>query len=159
TANTLTTNVVELTGQKINLENWTGWADWWEASLDMGSGITTGYVQPVKFMTKERTERGPVYRLSMPSVVDTGEKLLERIANGRRGARGKPGSVLGAGEFVLRSDNSRFEHLVGSLADLEGDHPTDAKGDPSHYWGEHIRTVAQTVFGAIIPDVHAEIRM
>jgi hypothetical protein len=158
-ANTLTTNVVELTGQKINLESWTGWADWWEASLDMGSGITTGLLQPVKFITKERTERGPVFRLSMPSVVDAGEKLLERIANGRLAPKGKPASVLGAGEFVLRTDNSRFEHLVGSLADLEGDHPTDAKGDPSRYWGEHIRTIAQTVFGAIIPDVHAEIRM
>lgn len=154
------TNIVDLTGQKINLENWIGWADWWEASLDMGSGISTGYIQPVKAITKERSERGPIYRLSLPSVVDTGEKLLERIANGRLAPKGKPASVLGAGEFVLRSDNNnRFEHLVGSLADLEGDHPTDAKGDPNRYWGEHIRTIAQTVFGAIIPDVHAEIHM
>lgn len=153
-------NIVDLTGQKINLENWIGWASFWEGSLDMGSGITTVLAQPVKVTHKDRpAERGPIYRLSIPSVVDTGEKSLERIANGRLAPKGKPASILGAGEFVMRTDNSRFEHLVGSLADLEGDHPSDAKGDPNRYWGEHIKVIAQTLFGAIIPDVHAEVHM
>ncbi|MGH2496514.1 MAG: ParM/StbA family protein [Ktedonobacteraceae bacterium] len=152
-------NIVELTGQKIDLTTWLGWATWWEASLDMGSGITTLYLQPVKAITKERTERGPIYRLSFPSVVDTGEKLLETIANGRNAPRGRPASVLTAGEFVLRMQNSRYEHLVGSLADLEGEHPTDAKGDPDRYWGEHIKIIACTAICATIPDVHAEVRL
>lgn len=40
TTNLLTTaNIVDLTGQRIDLSNWLGWAHWWEASLDMGSGI------------------------------------------------------------------------------------------------------------------------
>jgi len=153
-------NIVELTGQKIDLNaTWIGWATWWEASLDMGSGITTIYIQPVKAITKDRTERGPIFRLSFPSVVDTGEKLLETIANGRNAPKGRPASILSAGEFVLRLQNSRYQHLVGSLADLEGEHPTDAKGDPDRYWGEHIKIVACTGIGAIIPDVHAEVRL
>jgi hypothetical protein len=152
-------NLVELNAQRIDLSTWVGWATWWEGSLDMGSGITTAYLQPAKAITKDRVERGPIFRLSLPSVVDTGERLLERIANGRLAPKNKPASVLGAGEFVLRSVNSRYEHLVGSLADLEGEHPSDAKGDPNRYWGEHIKIVAQTVFGAIVPDVRAEIRM
>ena len=160
TTNLLTTaNIVDLTGQRIDLSNWLGWAHWWEASLDMGSGITTGYLQPVRAITKERTERGPLYRLSFPSVVDTGEKLLETIANGRNAPKNKPASALSVGEFVLRMQNSSFEHLVGTLAEIEGEHPTDAKGDPDRYWGEHIKIVACTVLGAIIPDVHAEVRL
>lgn len=155
----MTTNVVELTGQKIDLTNWLGWATWWEAALDMGSGITTIYIQPVKAMTKERTERGPIFRLSFPSVVDTGEGLLGIIANGRNAPKNKPASALSVGEFVLRMQNSRYQHLVGSLADLEGEHPTDAKGDPDRYWGEHIKIVACTAIGAIIPDVYAEVRL
>jgi len=151
----LTTEVVELTGQRIDLSNWLGWASWWEAALDMGSGITTIYVQPVKATTRERTERGPIFRLSFPSVVDTGEGLLETIANGRNAPRDKPASVLTAGEFVLRMQHSRYQHLVGSLADLEGEHPTDAKGDPDRYWGEHIKIVACTAIGGIVPDVLA----
>lgn len=157
-ANT-TANIVDLTGQKFDNSTWIGWADWWEASLDMGSGITTVYCQPVKAITKERVERGPIFRLSFPSVVDTGEKLLEAIANGRNAAKGKPASVLSAGEFVLRLQESPNQHLVGQLADLEGEHPTDAKGDPDRYWGEHIRVIALTALGAIIPDVHAEVRL
>jgi hypothetical protein len=155
----LSSNIVDLTGQKIDLTTWLGWATWWEAALDMGSGITTLYLQPVKAITKERTERGPIYRLSFPSVVDTGEKLLSTIANGRNAPKGRPASILTAGEFVLRMQNSRYEHLVGSLADLEGDHPTDAKGDPDRYWGEHIKIVACTAICAIIPDIHAEVRL
>jgi len=151
----MTTNIVELTGQRIDLTNWLGWASWWEAALDMGSGITTIYIQPVKATTKERTERGPIFRLSFPSVVDTGEGLLETIANGRNAPRDKPASVLTAGEFVLRMQHSRYQHLVGSLADLEGEHPTDAKGDPDRYWGEHIKIVACTAIGGIVPDVLA----
>src|SRR6266702_4897256 len=51
-------NIVDLTGQKIDLTaTWIGWATWWEASLDMGSGITTIYMQPVRALTKERSER------------------------------------------------------------------------------------------------------
>jgi hypothetical protein len=92
-------------------------------------------------------------------VVDTGEKLLEIIANGRNAPKGRPASVLTVGEFVLRVQGSKYEHLVGSLADLEGEHPTDAKGDPDRYWGEHIKIVAAAGLGAIIPDVHAEIRL
>jgi hypothetical protein len=154
-----TTNVVELTGQRIDLTNRLGWANWWETSLDMGSGITTIYIQPVKATTRERTERGPIFRLSFPSVVDTGEQLLETIANGRNAPRNKPASALSVGEFVLRMQNSRYQHLVGSLADLEGEHPTDAKGDPDRYWGEHIKIIAATAICAIVPDVHAEIRL
>jgi len=152
-------NIVDLSGQKIDLSSWLGWASWWEASLDMGSGITTCYAQPVKAITKERAERGPIFRLSFPSVVDSGEKLLETIANGRNAPKGRPASILSAGESVLRLQNSRYQHLVGSLADLEGEHPTDAKGDPDRYWGEHIRIIACTALGAIIPDVRAEVRM
>jgi hypothetical protein len=155
----MTSNIVDLTGQKIDLSTWLGWATWWEASLDMGSGITTIYAQPVKAITKDRSERGPIFRLSFPSVVDTGEKLLETIANGRNAPKGRPASALTAGEFVLRMQGSAYEHLVGSLADLEGEHPTDAKGDPDRYWGEHIKIVAATGLGAIIPDVRAEIRL
>jgi hypothetical protein len=152
-------NIVDLTGQRIDLSTWVGWATWWEGSLDMGSGITTCYMQPVKAITKDRVERGPLFRLSFPSVIDTGEKLLETIANGRNAPKHKPASVLSAGEFVLRMQNRRYEHLVGVLADLEGEHPTDAKGDPDRYWGEHIKIVACTAIGAIIPDVHAEVRL
>src|SRR5258706_15537616 len=100
-------NIVDLTGQKIDLSTWLGWATWWEASLDMGSGITTVYMQLVKAITKERTERGPIFRLSFPSVMDTGEKLLSIIANGRNAAKGRPTSVLTAGEFVLRMQGSK----------------------------------------------------
>ena len=32
----LTTDVVELTGQRIDLTNWLGWASWWEAALEHG---------------------------------------------------------------------------------------------------------------------------
>lgn len=156
---TTTAQVIELTGQRIALDSWTGWATWWEGSLDMGSGITTAYLQPIKAITQERVERGPIFRLSLPSVVDTGEKLLARIANARVAPRSRPASVLGVGEFVLRPVGSPFEHLVGNLADLEGEHPTDAKGVQNRYWGEHIRVIAQTVFGAIVPDLRAEIRM
>lgn len=152
-------NIVDLTGQKIDLATWLGWANWWEAALDMGSGITTLYLQPVKAITKERTERGPLFRLSFPSVVDTGEKLLETIANGRNAPKGRPASVLAADEIMLRLQGSKYEHLVGSLADLEGEHPTDAKGDPDRYWGEHIRIIACAAIGAIIPDVRAEVRL
>ncbi len=155
----LTTEAVELTGQRIDLSNWLGWASWWEAALDMGSGITTIYLQPVKATTRERTERGPLFRLSFPSVVDTGEGLLETIANGRNAPRDKPASALSPGEFVLRMQHSRYQHLVGSLADLEGVHPTDAKGDPDRYWGEHIKIVACTAIGAIVPDVSAQVRL
>jgi hypothetical protein len=155
----IASNIVDLTGQKIDLATWLGWATWWEASLDMGSGITTLYLQPVKAITKERVERGPLFRLSFPSVVDTGEKLLETIANGRNAPKGRPASALAAGEFVLRPQGSTYEHLVGSLADLEGEHPTDAKGDPDRYWAEHIKIIACTAMGAIIPDVHAEVRL
>lgn len=156
---TLPSTIMDLTGQRIDMTTWAGWASWWEGSLDMGSGITTGCLQPVRVISKERVERGPIFRLSMPSVVDTGEKSLERIANARVAPKNKPASALGVGEFVLRLPNSRFEHLVGNLADLEGEHPTDAKGDPARYWGEHIKVVAQAVFGAIVPDLQAEIRM
>ncbi len=153
-------NIVDLTGQKIDLTaTWIGWATWWEASLDMGSGITTIYMQPVRALTKERSERGPLFRLSFPSVVDTGEDLLSTIANGRNAPKGRPASVLAVGEYVLRIQGSKYEHLVGSLADLEGEHPTDAKGDPDRYWGEHIKIIACTAIGAIIPDVHAEVRL
>lgn len=155
----LTTEVVELTGQRIDLTNWLGWASWWEAALDMGSGITTIYLQPVKATTRERTEHGPLFRLSFSSVVDTGEQLLETIANGRNAPRDKPASILSPGEFVLRMQHSRYQHLVGSLADLEGEHPTDAKGDPDRYWGEHIKIVACTAIGAIVPDVFAQVRL
>jgi hypothetical protein len=155
----LTADVVELTGQKIDLSDWLGWASWWEAALDMGSGITTIYIQPVKAATRERTERGPLFRLSFPSVVDTGEGLLETIANGRNAPRDKLASILSPGEFVLRMQHSRYQHLVGSLADLEGEHPTDAKGDPDRYWGDHIKVVACTAIGAIIPDVFAQVRL
>jgi len=158
--NTLAANIVELTGNRIDLSSWLGWAAWWEASLDMGSGITTCYIQPVKAVTRDRVERGPIFRLSFPSVVDTGEKLLEAIANVRNvSTRNKPASCLTAGEFVLRMQEGKFEHLVGSLAELEGEHPTDAKGDPDRYWSEHIRIIACTVLGAIIPDVRAEVRL
>ena len=116
-------------------------------------------LQPVKATTRERTERGSLFRLSFPSVVDTGEGLLETIANGRNAPRDKPASALTAGEFVLRMQKSKFEHLVGSLADLEGEHPTDAKGDPDRYWGEHIKIVACTAIGAIVPDVFAQVRL
>ncbi|MBA2397044.1 MAG: hypothetical protein H0V70_30350 [Ktedonobacteraceae bacterium] len=152
-------NIIDLTGQRIDLTNWAGWASWWEGSLDMGSGITTGCLQPVRVINKERVERGQIFRLSMPSVVDTGEKSLTRIANARVAPKNKPASALGAGEFVHRMPNERFEHLVGDLANLEGEHPTDMKGVPARYWGEHIKVIAQTVFGAIIPDLKAEIRM
>jgi len=152
-------NLVELSGQKIDLNTWLGWATWWEASLDMGSGITTTYVQPVKSVTKDRVDRGPIFRLSFPSVVDTGEKLLETIANGRNAPKSRPASALTAGEFVLRMQDSKYEHLVGGLAELEGEHPTDAKGDPDRYWGEHIKVIACTVLGAIIPDLRAEVRL
>jgi hypothetical protein len=152
-------NIVDLTGQKIDLSTWLGWATWWEAALDMGSGITTLSIQPVKAITKERTERGPLFRLSFPSVVDTGEQLLSTIANGRNAPKGRPASVLAAGEYVLRIQGSTYEHLVGSLADLEGEHPTDAKGDPDRYWGEHIKIIACAAICATIPDVHAEIRL
>ena len=153
-------NIVDVTGQRIDLSAWAGWADWWEASLDMGSGITTVYAQPVKAITKDRIERSsPIFRLSLPSVVDTGEKLLEAIANTRNALRSKPASVLTTGEFVLRMQDSNYEHLVGSLAELEGDHPTDAKGDEKRYTGEHIKIIAPTVLGAIIPDLSAEIRL
>jgi hypothetical protein len=155
----VTSNIVDLTGQRIDLSTWLGWATWWEASLDMGSGITTIYIQPVKAITGERAERGPIFRLSFASVVDTGEKLLETIANGRNAPKGRPASVLAAGEFVLRMQGSKYEHLVGSLADLEGEHPTHAKGDPDRYWGEHIRIIVCTATGAIIPDVRAEVRL
>src|SRR5439155_13071915 len=151
--------VVDLTGQRIDLSTWIGWATWWEASLDMGSGITTAYCQPIKAIAPERAERGPLFRLSFPSVVDTGEKLLETIANGRNAPKNKPASILSVGEFVLRLQNSRYQHLVGSLADLEGEHPTDAKGDPDRCWGEHIKIIADTAICAIVPDVHAEIRL
>lgn len=157
--NSTTTNIIELTGQRIDLTTWLGWANWWECALDMGSGITTLYAQPVKAITKDRVERGPIFRLSFPSVVDTGEKLLEAIANGRNAPKGRPASALTAGEFVLRLHNSRYEHLVGTLADMEGEHPTDAKGDPDRYWGEHIIIAACTGLGAIIPDLHAEVRL
>jgi len=153
------TNVVDLTGQKIDMSSWMGWANWWEASIDMGSGITTLCIQPVKVITKDRVERGPVFRLSFPSVVDTGEKLLETIANGRNAPKNKPATALTAGEFVLRMQDSPYEHLVGSLAELEGQHPTDAKGDANRYLGEHIRVIAPTAIGAIMPDLHAEIRL
>lgn len=156
---TIPGNIVDLTGQRLDLGTWQGWANWWEGSLDMGSGITTCYLQPVKSINRERVERGPIFRLSFPSVIDTGEKLLEQIANGRNAPKNKPASALSTGEFVLRLQNSRFEHLVGSLADLEGDHPTDAKGDQNRYWGEHIKIVACTILGAIIPDMHAEVRL
>ena len=156
--NTITT-ATDLTGQRIDTQTWLGWASWWEASLDMGSGITTCYIQPVRAITKDRVERGPLYRLSFPSVIDTGEKLLETIANGRNAPKSKPASALSVGEFVLRMHNSKFEHLVGTLAEIEGSHPTDAKGDPDRYWGEHIKVVACTVIGAIIPDVQAEVRL
>src|SRR5450755_4662974 len=152
---TMTANIVDLTGQRIDLSTWVGWATWWEGSLDMGSGITTCYMQPVRTVTKDRTERGPLYRLSFPSVIDTGEKLLEAIANGRNAPKNKPATALTAGEFVLRMQDSKYEHLVGTLAEIEGEHPTDAKGDPDRYWGEHIKIVACTVIGAIIPDVRA----
>src|SRR5690348_13796403 len=151
--------VTDLTGNRIDLSSWLGWASWWEGGLDMGSGISTVYLQPVRHYSKERTERGPLYRLSIPSVVDTGEGLLARIANGRAASRKQPAAALLAGEFVLRSETGRYEHLVGGLADLEGEHPSDAKGDPSRYWGEHMRIIAQTLFGAIIPDVRAQIRL
>ena len=49
--------------------------------------------------------------------------------------------------------------LFRSLADLEGEHPTDAKGDPDRYWGDHIKVVACTAIGAIIPDVSAQVRL
>jgi hypothetical protein len=156
---TMTPNVVDLTGQKIDLSTWLGWATWWEGSLDMGSGISTLILQPVRAMSKERVERGPIFRLSFPSVVDTGEKLLETIANGRNAPKSRPALALSAGEFVLRMQNSRYEHLVGMLADLEGQHPTDAKGDSDRYWGEHIKIIACAAIGAIIPDVQAEVRM
>ena len=155
----MTANIVDLTGQRIDLSTWVGWATWWEGSLDMGSGITTCYMQPVRTVTKDRTERGPLYRLSFPSVIDTGEKLLEAIANGRNAPKNKPATALTAGEFVLRMQDSKYEHLVGTLAEIEGEHPTDAKGDPDRYWGEHIKIVACTVIGAIIPDVRAEVRL
>ncbi len=154
-----TTNIVELSGQKIDTSTWLGWATYWEGSLDMGSGITTAYAQPIKAITRDRVERGPIFRLSFPSIIDTGEQLLETIANGRNAPRSKPASCLTAGEFVMRPQNGSFQHLVGSLASLEGDHPTDAKGDPDRYWGEHMKIIAQTALGAIIPDVHAEVRM
>jgi hypothetical protein len=157
--NTLAANIAELTGSRIDLSNFLGWAAWYEASLDMGSGITTCYIQPVKAVTRDRVERGPIFRLSFPSVVDTGEKLLEAIANVRNAPKNKPASCLTAGEFVLRMQEGKFEHLVGSLAELEGEHPTDAKGDPDRYWSEHIRIIACTVLGAIIPDVRAEVRL
>ncbi|HEY4387696.1 MAG TPA: hypothetical protein VGN34_24855, partial [Ktedonobacteraceae bacterium] len=79
--------------------------------------------------------------------------------NARNAPKGRSASVLGVGEFVLRYQNSQFQHLVGSLAELEGDHPTDAKGDPDRYCGEHIRVIACTTLGAIISDAHAEIRL
>ncbi len=146
-------NIVDLTGQKIDLSaTWIGWATWWEASLDMGSGITTIYIQPVKAITKERVERGPVFRLSFPSVVDTGEELLEIIANGRNAPKGRPASVLAAGEYVSRIQGSKYEHLVGSLADLEGEHPTNAKGDPDRYWGDHIRIIFAKGFKLVSRD-------
>src|SRR5947199_6476971 len=125
----------------------------------MGSGITACYIKPVKAITKDRVERGPLFRLSFPSVIDTGEKLLSTIANGRNAPRNKPASALSAGEFVLRMENSRYQHLVGLLANLEGQHPTDAKGDPDRYWGEHIKVIACAIIGAIVPDVRAEVRM
>lgn len=152
--------VKDLTGERIDLSAWIGWASWWEAGLDMGSGISTLYIQPVRFYTKDRTERGPLWRLSIPSVVDTGEGLLARIANGRAASRKQPAQALLAGEFVLRPESGRYEHLVGQLAEMEGEHPSDAKGDPNRYWGEHIKIVAQTLLGAIIPDVvRAHIRL
>ena len=157
--NTLVPNIVDFTNQRIDLSSWGGWAAWWEGSLDMGSGITTCYLQPIKPITAERVERGPLFRLSFPSVVDTGEKLLEAIANIRNAPRSKPASILGAGEFVLRLSDSPYQHLVGDIATLEGQHPTDAKGDPDRYWGEHIRVIACAAIGAIIPDVRAEVRL
>jgi hypothetical protein len=157
---TLPGNVVDLTGQRIDLATWIGWASWWEASLDMGSGITTCYMQPIKAIANARTERGPIFRLSFPSVVDTGENLLKQIANGRNAPKNKSASILTAGEFVLRMQNTgNFEHLVGSLAELEGNHPTDAKGDANRYWGQHIKIIACAAIGAIIPDIRAEVRL
>jgi hypothetical protein len=153
------TTIVDLSGQRIDTSSWLGYASWWEASLDMGSGITTIYIQPVKALTKDRVERGPLFRLSFPSVVDTGEKLLATIANGRNAPKNRPAASLTAGEFVLRMHDSSYEHLVGSLAELEGEHPTDAKGDTNRYLGEHIKMIAPTAIGAIVPDLHAEIRL
>jgi hypothetical protein len=152
-------NIVDLTGQRIDMNSWVGWATWWETSIDMGSGITTLYIQPVRAITKDRVERGPLFRLSFVSVVDTGEKLLEAIANGRNAPKNKPAACLTAGEFVLRMQDSTYEHLVGGLAELEGEHPTDATGDTNRYLGEHIRIIAPTAIGAIVPDVQAEIRL
>lgn len=155
----MTPNIVDLTNQRIDLSTWLGLVSWWEGSLDMGSGISTLYIQPVKAITKDRVERGPIFRLSFPSVIDTGENLLKGIANGRNAPRGKPAAALTAGEFVLRLQDSKFEHLIGTLAEIEGQHPTDAKGDPDRYWGEHIKVIACTAIGAIVPDVHAEVRL
>jgi len=157
--NTTATNIVDFTGQRIDLSTWVGWASWWEASLDMGSGITTLYIQPVKPITQERVERGPLFRLSFPSVIDTGESLLQTIANGRNAPRGKPATALTAGEYIMRMQASKFEHLVGTLAEIEGDHPTDGMGDMNRYLGEHIRIIAPTAIGAVVPDLHAEVRL
>src|SRR5947207_9606997 len=125
----------------------------------MGSGISTLYIQAVKTISKERSERSPIYRLSCPSMVDTGKGLLTAIANIRNAPRNRPASCLQAGEFVLRMSDSSYEHLVGHLALLEGQHPSDAKGDPNRYWGEHIKRVACTLIASIIPDTSAQVRL
>src|SRR5437764_4042360 len=101
-----TPNVVELSGHRVDLAGIAGQADYWEAGRDMGSGISTLYIQAVKAISKERTERSSIYRLSFPSMVDTGEGLLTAIANIRNAPRNRPASCLQAGEFVLRMGDS-----------------------------------------------------
>jgi len=155
-----TNTIVELTGQRIELNSWLGVASWWEAGLDPGTGISTIYIQPVKLISRDRPpERGPIFRLSIPSIIDTGENSLARIANVRAAPKNRPASALHVGEFVIRTMNSKDEHLVGPLAELEGEHPTDRKGNPSRYWGEHILAIARALLAAIIPDTKAEIRL
>lgn len=152
------TSTLDLTGQRVDLSPWANWADYWEAGLDPGTGITTMYVQGVKVSAQGKQDRTPLYRISFPSVVASGEHLLEAIGNMRNAPKDNPAAKLGLDEYVLQIESEITDDLVGAIAYTEGKIWTDAKGDPDRYWGSHIKRLTLTGL-SIIPDRRATVHL
>ena len=152
------TSILDLSGQRVDLSPWRDWADYWEAGLDPGTGITTVYVQGVKQLAQGKQDRTPLFRISFPSVVASGEHLLAAIGNMRNAPRDNPAARLGLDEYVLQIEGEITDDLVGAIAYTEGKIWTDAKGDPDRYWGGHIKRLGLTGL-SIIPDKHAIVHL
>lgn len=153
-----TQSIIDLTGQRADLQTWRNWAKFWEVGLDPGTGITTVCVQGVREVANGKQDRSPIFRRSFPSVVASGENLLASIGNVRNAPPDNPAAKLAVDEYILQIAGEINDDLVGPIAYSEGLNWTDAKGDPGRYWGTHIRRLALNGC-SIIPDKNANIHL